>query len=95
MLGGAINQSADRRVNQKMSCASRLTPASCDAGIEMGGPISEMALENALKRLKKQYGPESVIHWHVSNTITVCNITRWCMILPTFQPLQPLTSNVK
>jgi hypothetical protein len=34
----------------------------------------EMALEYALKLLKKQYGPESVIHWRVSNTIAVCII---------------------
>ena len=31
----------------------------------------EMTLEYALKLLKKQYGPESVIHWRVSNTIAV------------------------
>ncbi len=31
----------------------------------------EMPLEYALKLLKKQYGPESVIHWRVSNTIAV------------------------
>ena len=31
----------------------------------------EMALEYALKLLKKQYGPESVIHWRVSDTIAV------------------------
>jgi hypothetical protein len=29
----------------------------------------EMTLEYALKLLKKQYGPESVIHWRVSNMI--------------------------
>ena len=32
----------------------------------------EMTLEYALKLLKKQYGPESVIHWRISNTIAVC-----------------------
>jgi len=32
----------------------------------------EMALEYALKLLKKQYGPQSVIHWRVSNKIAVC-----------------------
>ena len=32
----------------------------------------EMTLEYALKLLKKQYGPQSVIHWRVSNTIAVC-----------------------
>jgi hypothetical protein len=31
----------------------------------------EMTLEYALKLLKKQYGPDSVIHWRVSNTIAV------------------------
>jgi hypothetical protein len=31
----------------------------------------EMTLEYALKLLKKQYGPRSVIHWRVSNTIAV------------------------
>jgi hypothetical protein len=31
----------------------------------------EMTLEYALKLLKKQYGPQSVIHWRVSNTIAV------------------------
>jgi len=31
----------------------------------------EMALEYALKLLKKQYGSDSVIHWRVSNTIAV------------------------
>ena len=31
----------------------------------------EMTLEYAVKLLKKQYGPESVIHWRVSNTIAV------------------------
>ena len=34
-------------------------------------PYPEMALEYALKLLKKQYGPESVIHWRVSNTIAL------------------------
>ena len=34
-------------------------------------PYPEMTLEYALKLLKKQYGPESVIHWRVSNTIAV------------------------
>ena len=32
----------------------------------------EMTLEYALKLLKKQYGPDSVIHWRVSNMIAVC-----------------------
>ena len=31
----------------------------------------EMTLEYALKLLKKQYGPGSVIHWQLSNTIAV------------------------
>jgi len=31
----------------------------------------EMTLEYALKLLKKQYGPDSVIHWRVSNMIAV------------------------
>ena len=31
----------------------------------------EMALEYAVKLLKKQYGPDSVIHWRVSNVIAV------------------------
>jgi hypothetical protein len=31
----------------------------------------EMTLEYALKLLKKQFGPDSVIHWRVSNTIAV------------------------
>ena len=30
-----------------------------------------MALEYALKLLKKQYGPKKVIHWRVSNIIAV------------------------
>ena len=40
--------------------------------VAMIGPYPEMALEYAVKLLKKQYGPESVIHWRVSNTIAVC-----------------------
>ena len=39
----------------------------------------EMTLECALKLLKKQYGPASVIHWRVSNTIAVC-------LMPTGEP---------
>ena len=35
-------------------------------------PYPEMTLDYALKLLKKQYGPASVIHWRVSNTIAVC-----------------------
>lgn len=31
----------------------------------------EMPLDYALKLLRKQYGPDSVIHWRVSNTIAV------------------------
>jgi hypothetical protein len=35
-------------------------------------PYPEMALDYALKLLKKQYGPGNVIHWRVNNTIAVC-----------------------
>jgi hypothetical protein len=49
----------------------------------------EMALENALKRLKKQYGPESVIHWRVSNTITVYNILAGVLICRHVSPYNP------
>jgi len=31
----------------------------------------EMTLEYAVKLLKNQYRPESVIHWRISNTIAV------------------------
>ena len=42
-------------------------------------PYPEMTLDYALKLLKKQYGPASVIHWRVSNTIAVC-------LMPTGEP---------
>jgi hypothetical protein len=38
----------------------------------MTDPYPDMTLEYALTLLKKQYGPASVIHWRVSNTIAVC-----------------------
>ena len=37
----------------------------------MTDPYPEMSLEYALKLLKIQYGPDSVVHWRVSNTVAV------------------------